>query len=95
MITAQDLGGPTAVARMLGLSVPTVHGWKAIPAHHCPALELATDGKFVVEAMTPSAPWTRVPDKNWPHPDGRPVLDFALDAKPQVPHVAPLVGEGV
>jgi len=81
MITVQDLGGPTAVARMTGLSVPTVHGWKAIPVHHCPTIERATACVRTCEDMQPGAPWLRVPDKRWPHPKGRPVLDVAATAK--------------
>lgn len=80
MITVQDLGGPTAVARMVRLSVPTVHGWKAIPEHHCPTIERATNGRWVCEQLRPEAPWLRVPDKKWPHPKGRPVLDVAASA---------------
>ena len=81
MITVQDLGGPTAVSRMTGVSVPTAHGWKAIPAHHCPAIEKATNGVRLCEDMQPGAPWLRVPDMHWPHPKGRPVLDVAAIGK--------------
>lgn len=66
---------------MVGLAVPTVHGWKAIPEHHCPAIERATAGKFVCEDMRPESPWRRIPDKSWPNPKGRPVLDFAAALK--------------
>lgn len=66
---------------MVGLAVPTVHGWKAIPEHHCPTIELATEGRFRCEEMRPDSPWRRIPDKNWPNPKGRPVLDFAAAAK--------------
>lgn len=77
MITVQDLGGPTAVSRIVGLSVPTVHGWKKIPEHHCPAIEKARGGDITVELMRPDISWSRVPDPEWPHPEGRPVIDVA------------------
>ena len=78
MISVQDLGGPTAVARIVGLSVPTVHGWKSIPFVHCPAIEHAFGGQFRCEDMRPDQKWVRVPDADWPH--GRPLLDFAQEA---------------
>lgn len=77
MISIQDLGGPTAVARMTKLAVPTVHGWKTIPDRHCPAIERATSGEFPCEKLRPDLTWTRIPDADWPHPEGRPLLDFA------------------
>lgn len=81
MISIQDLGGPTAVAKMTGLKVPTVHGWKAIPMQHCPAIERGTKGEYPVEKLRPDLTWERVPDADWPHVGGRPLLDFAALAK--------------
>lgn len=77
MISIYDLGGPTAVARMTGLSVPTVHGWKAIPFTHCPSIEHATNGIHSCENLRPDLHWVRVPDSAWPHKEGRPLLDLA------------------
>lgn len=76
MISIHELGGPTAVARMTGLSVPTVHGWKTIPPHHCPAIERATEGAHPCESLRPDLAWYRIPDETWPHSGGRPLLDF-------------------
>lgn len=42
------------------------------------AIERATDGQVTVEELRPDATWLRVKDKTWPHPKGRPVLDFTL-----------------
>lgn len=78
MKTVQDLGGPTVVSRIVGLAVPTVHGWKRIPEWHCPAIEKAkrTEGVDIsVEDMRPDIVWARVKDKTWPHPKGRPAID--------------------
>lgn len=80
MKTAHDLGGPTAVARIVGLAVPTVHGWKRIPEWHCPAIEKAKGGAVTVEEMRPDINWLRVKDKSWPHPKGRPVIDVGAPA---------------
>lgn len=80
------MGGPTAVARMLGIKAPSVIGWGGrIPPDRCPLLEKATGGKFVCERMRPDVRWTRVADKSWPHPKGRPCIDVARG----VDHPAP------
>lgn len=76
MLTVQDLGGPTAIARVLGLKPPTVSGWKQIPEHHCPDIERWKEGQVTVEQLRPELQWRRVEDATWPHPDGRPLLDF-------------------
>lgn len=77
MKTVTDLGGPTAVASILGLKPPTVWGWKKIPEWHCPTIELSKEGAVTVEEMRPDVPWRRIPDSKWPHPGGRPVIDLA------------------
>lgn len=77
MKTVKDLGGPTAVARILNLAPPTVHGWKFIPAWHCPALEKALNGAVTAEEMRPDVHWLRIKDRGWPHPKGRPCEDHA------------------
>lgn len=81
-----DIGGPTVVARMVGRRVPTVIEWRTrgVPFICAPAIELGTAGRHLVEAMCPDAPWLRIEDAAWPHPSGRPVLDFGalVAAKP-------------
>lgn len=70
------LGGPTAVARTLGIKAPSVIGWgDRIPAERCPDIERAF-GK-PCEQLRPDVRWQRVPDPAWPHPDGRPCIDVA------------------
>lgn len=61
---------------MVKLSVPTVHGWKAVPDRHCPTIERETKGVWTCEVIRPDLVWRRVPDSEWPHPDGRPLMDF-------------------
>ena len=73
------LGGPAAVARMVGCRAPSVIEWRTrgIPFERCPLIERATAGAHTVEALRPDAPWSRIPDPTWPHPAGRPVIDVA------------------
>lgn len=83
MMSAMDviemLGGPTAVARLLGCKAPSVIEWRrrGIPAERCPAIELATQGRVTVRDLRPDVSWARIPDSTWPHADGRPVIDVA------------------
>ena len=79
MSMIDQLGGPTAVARMVGCRVPSVIEWRkrGIPADRCPAIERATSGAVTVETLRPDAAWSRIPDPAWPHPAGRPVIDVA------------------
>lgn len=74
-------GGPTAVARVLGKTKQAVcfyrDGERQFPEGDGPALELHVGGAVPVEALCPDAPWIRVPDPEWPHPEGRPCLDVA------------------
>jgi DNA-binding transcriptional regulator YdaS (Cro superfamily) len=79
MSMIDQLGGPTAVARMVGCRVPSVIEWRkrGIPADRCPAIERATSGAVTVEVLRPNVAWSRIPDPSWPHPAGRPVIDVA------------------
>ena len=73
-------GGPSALARKANVSASTPLMWRSrgsVPAEHCPAVEAASGGFFLCEQMWPDKPWRRVRDASWPHPKGRPVLDFA------------------
>lgn len=78
------LGGPSAVARMVGCRAPSVIEWKrrGIPADRCPAIERGSEGSVTVEQMRPDVRWHRVADPAWPHPDGRPLIDVAAPAVP-------------
>lgn len=79
MITVSNLGGPSLVAKALGLAAPTVHGWKLIPEARCPDIERWKNGEVTVEQMRPDKKWRRIPDPAWPHPEGRPLLDVARE----------------
>ena len=72
-----DLGGTVCVARMAGVSAPSVTNWRkrGIPPDRCPRIEKATAGRMTVEELRPDVCWVRVPDAEWPHPGGRPCID--------------------
>ncbi len=44
---------------------------------NCVAIEQATQGLVTVAELRPDGRWARVADAAWPHPGGRPVVDFA------------------
>jgi DNA-binding transcriptional regulator YdaS (Cro superfamily) len=71
------IGGPTAVARMCGIAPPSVIGWARIPTDRCAQIERATEGAVTCEEMRPDVTWVRIPDPEWPHPLGRPLLDVS------------------
>lgn len=79
MNVIDQLGGPAAVARMVGCKPPSVIEWRkrGIPAERCPQIERATTGAVTCEALRPDVAWTRVPDPDWPHAAGRPLIDVA------------------
>jgi DNA-binding transcriptional regulator YdaS (Cro superfamily) len=72
------LGGPSKVAKILGIKPPSVIGWCGrVPPQRCPAIERATAGAVTAEQLRPDVRWVRVPDPRWPHPAGRPCIDVA------------------
>jgi len=79
MHVIDQLGGPSAVARIVGVKAPSVIEWRrrGIPPERCPAIERATQGAMHVETLRPDVRWSRIPDPTWPHPAGRPVIDVA------------------
>lgn len=50
-------------------------GRRPTPADRCPAIERATSGRVSCEELRPDVRWHRVPDADWPHPEGRPLID--------------------
>ena len=51
-------------------------GSRPIPSARCPSIERATGGAVTCEELLPHVTWFRIPDEAWPHPQGRPALDF-------------------
>jgi hypothetical protein len=90
-----DLGGPTAVAKMLCIKAPSVVQWKGrIPAERRVDLERVAYPKFWVERAGDDVRWQRVPDPEWPHPDGRPCIDVAA-MRPPLPQAAAAAPQAV
>lgn len=75
------LGGAASLARALGVTPSMVTQWtrgvRPVAPERCPFIELATDGQVPCESLRPDVAWARIPDPDWPHPAGRPVLDIA------------------
>ena len=56
------VGGQSAMARLLGVSPPSVNQWikgvRQLPAERCPAIERATKGGVLCEELRPDVDWT-------------------------------------
>jgi len=66
-----------AIERQPQLVWQWARGVRRVPSDLCPGFERATGGAVTCEELRPDEPWRRIPDKAWPNPKGRPVLDFA------------------
>ena len=81
---AESAGSQAALALAIGVKQPTISEWargeRPIPADRCPDIECAANGDVTCEALRPDVRWHRVPDANWPHPEGRPLIDVATAA---------------
>ena len=51
--------------------------WMQLWQRHIATGQDETNGAVTCEELRPDKPWRRIPDESWPHPAGRPVLDFA------------------
>ena len=64
---AQIVGGLTTLARMLGVSPPTVHEWKThkrpVPASRCMSIVRVTNGAVTLQELRPDD-WANY----WPEP---------------------------
>ena len=74
-----------AIALQLDLSLQYVYqvttGRGKLAPERCPAAERATAGRIPVEWLRADVSWTRVPDPDWPHPAGRPLIDAAQEQR--------------
>lgn len=55
-----------------------VTGDRPVPIERCAAIERATGGIVKCEKLRPDVRWSRIADKVWPHPDGRPVVEVSI-----------------
>lgn len=55
------LGGQASMARMLGVSPPTINQWvngvRPVPAERCLEIEKITQGKVTCEELRPDVDW--------------------------------------
>lgn len=56
------------------------YGYRQAAPEMAVAAERESGGLVAVESVLPSPHWVRLPDPSWPHPEGRPVLDFGTEA---------------
>lgn len=59
---ASAVGGQAQLARLLGVTPPTVNQWisgtRQVPAERCPAIERATNGAVRCEELRPDVDWS-------------------------------------
>jgi DNA-binding transcriptional regulator YdaS (Cro superfamily) len=81
LIKAVDLaGGHPALTSGIGVKPNAARMWLErgnVPPKQRVAIELFLDGRVEVEEFGDDVQWTRVKDRAWPHPKGRPLLDVA------------------
>ena len=78
-----DAGGVSAFAALIGVGQSVVSNWRsrgAVAADACPTIERATAGGVLCEELRPDVNWHRIPDADWPHPEGRPLIDVSAKA---------------
>lgn len=73
-------GGPSRLARELGVSAQAVCFWRdgkrRLPPEACAGIERTTDGMIACEALRPDLRWLRIADASWRwHEDGRPLVE--------------------
>ncbi len=73
----REMGSQKRLAAVVMKAQGHVSHWLAngLPHDYAPAIEKATG--VSVERLCPATTWRRMPDPEWPHPDGRPLVDFA------------------
>ena len=75
-------GAQASLARKVGVTPPTMRQWangdRPVPDDRAVQIEWVTAGTVTVECLVPGNRWLRIADAAWPHPLGRPVLDFGI-----------------
>lgn len=84
--TGTERGAAAKLARALDVPPVLISQWangtRPVPDARCPDIERATDGRVTVDDLRPDVKWARVPDADWPHPQGRPCIDVAAPTAP-------------
>lgn len=78
---ASKSGTQAELARLIGVSPAVVNQWlksiRMVPDEKCPDIERVTKGAVRADQLRPDVRWSRLKDADWPHPEGRPVIDPA------------------
>ena len=78
------VGSQSKLADSIGGTPQLVNNWVRrggyVPEEHCPDIERSLSGAVTCEDLRPDIAWVRIPDKTWPHPKGRPLVDHARRA---------------
>lgn len=73
-------GSQHKMAMKLGIRQSTVSEWcigqAPVPEGRCAQIEWLLGADVTCEEMRPRNQWVRVVDAKWPHPKGRPLVDF-------------------
>lgn len=81
-------GRQTDLAVAIGCQPQLVWQWsrgvRPVPPDRCPDIERATDAKVTCEELRADVHWARVADDAWPDARGRPCIDVASPAPPEV-----------
>jgi DNA-binding transcriptional regulator YdaS (Cro superfamily) len=88
------VGSQAVMARLLDLSPAMVNqifkGTRPVPMAKCATVERETKGRVTADRLWPSYAWVRTTDPTWPHPLGKPMLDFSA----ALPAAEPARAEG-
>jgi len=80
------MAGQSRLASAIGVTPPAIAEWRKgdrpVPSERCVQIERATNGAATCEELRPDVRWHRIPDPDWPHADGRPLIDVAPTAAP-------------
>ena len=73
-------GSQHKMAQKLGIRQSTVSEWclgiAPIPETRCAQIEWLLGAEVTCEELRSRNKWVRVADAKWPHPKGRPLVDF-------------------
>jgi DNA-binding transcriptional regulator YdaS (Cro superfamily) len=77
----EERGAQSKIAKALEISPVLIHQWahelRPVPVDRCPSIEFETVGSVTCEELCPDVNWVRIPDPDWPNPQGRPLVDHS------------------
>jgi DNA-binding transcriptional regulator YdaS (Cro superfamily) len=77
------------MARLLGVTQSAVGQWasghRPVPLDRATEIERHLSARVTCGDLRPDVSWVRIADADWPHADGRPLLDVATRNQSQEP----------